>query len=132
MVHEKDSTPATSVSPVRFFQEVSIEFLIHELKDPIAIIETGLRTVLEKQDQYGPLSTKQANTLMRSLRNARKARGMLHDLLEIGRSEAGCLACSRFSHESSSSRSRSLRSWSSRGAAAPPAGSRFMITVGFS
>ena len=97
MVREKDTTPATSVSPVRFFQEVSIEFLIHELKDPIAIIETGLRTVLEKQDQYGPLSTKQANTLMRSLRNARKARGMLHDLLEIGRSEAGCLACSRFS-----------------------------------
>jgi two-component system, OmpR family, sensor kinase len=97
MAHEKDTTPGTSVSPGRFFHEISIEFLIHELKDPIAIIETGLRTVLEKQDQYGPLSAKQANTLMRSLRNTRKARGLLHDLLEIGRSEAGCLACSRFS-----------------------------------
>jgi len=97
MVREKDTTPGTSVSPARFFHEISIEFLIHELKDPISIIETGLRTVLEKQDQYGPLSEKQANTLKRSLRNTRKARGLLHDLLEIGRSEAGCLACSRFS-----------------------------------
>jgi signal transduction histidine kinase len=33
---------------------------------------------------------------MRSLRNTRKAWGILNDLLEVGRSEAGCLACSRF------------------------------------
>jgi len=52
--------------------------------------------VLEKQDKYGPLTAKQANTLMRSLRNTRKAWGILNDLLEIGRSEAGCFACSRF------------------------------------
>lgn len=79
-----------------FFQDISIEFLIHELKDPIAVIETGLRTVLEKQEMFGPLSAKQANTLMRSLRNARKAWGLLNDLLEVGRCEAGCLECSRF------------------------------------
>jgi signal transduction histidine kinase len=79
-----------------FFQQISIEFLIHELKDPITIIETGLRTVLEKQDSYGPLTSRQANTLMRSLRNTRKAWGLLNNLLEIGRSESGCLACSRF------------------------------------
>ncbi len=97
MGSEKDPKPAANASPARFFQEISIEFLIHELKDPVAVIETGLRTVLEKQDQYGPLSAKQANTLLRSLRNTRKARGILNDLLEIGRSEAGCLACSRFS-----------------------------------
>jgi signal transduction histidine kinase len=97
MDNSKGARPGSHASAARFFQEISIEFLIHELKDPIAIIETGLRTVLEKQDQYGPLSAKQANTLMRSLRNTRKARGLLHDLLEIGRSEAGCLVCSRFS-----------------------------------
>jgi signal transduction histidine kinase len=79
-----------------FFQDISIEFLIHELKDPIAIIETGLRTVLDKQDKYGPLTSKQTNTLMRSLRNTRKAWSILNDLLEIGRSESGCFACSRF------------------------------------
>jgi two-component system, OmpR family, sensor kinase len=92
----KDGRPETAAAPAGFFQEISIEFLIHELKDPIAIIETGLRTVLEKQDRYGPLTAKQANTLMRSLRNTRKAWGILNDLLEIGRSESGCITCRRF------------------------------------
>lgn len=96
MQHEKDMRPDMQPAPVRFLREVSIEFLIHELKDPISIIETGLRTVLERQDKYGPLTAKQANTLMRSLRNTRKAWGILNDLLEVGRSEAGCLTCSRF------------------------------------
>jgi signal transduction histidine kinase len=96
MNHSKDMQPGSHESPGRFFQDISIEFLIHELKDPISVIETGLRTVLEKQAAYGPLTPKQANTLARSLRNARKAWGILNDLLEIGRSEAGCLTCSRF------------------------------------
>jgi signal transduction histidine kinase len=88
--------PETGTGPDGFFHQISIEFLIHELKDPIAIIETGLRTVLEKRDIYGPLTARQANTLMRSLRNTRKAWGLLNNLLEIGRSESGCLVCSRF------------------------------------
>jgi two-component system, OmpR family, sensor kinase len=92
----KDPRQDTGAAPEGFFQQISIEFLIHELKDPIAIIETGLRTVLEKQDSYGPLTSRQANTLMRSLRNTRKAWGLLNNLLEIGRSESGCIACSRF------------------------------------
>jgi signal transduction histidine kinase len=91
-----DRPSETAAATSGFFQEISIEFLIHELKDPIAIIETGLRTVLEKQDKYGPLTTKQSNTLLRSLRNTRKAWGILNNLLEIGRSEAGCLVCCRF------------------------------------
>jgi len=96
MKHSKEVPPGSHESPGRFFQDINIEYLIHELKDPISIIETGLRTVLEKQDKYGPLTPQQANTLTRSLRNTRKAWGILNDLLEIGRSEAGCLACSRF------------------------------------
>lgn len=92
----KDRRTEAPAAGAGFFQEISIEFLIHELKDPIAIIETGLRTVLEKQDKYGPLTAKQANTLMRSLRNTRKAWGILNDLLEVGRSESGCLVCRRF------------------------------------
>jgi signal transduction histidine kinase len=93
---QKDRQPQRVAAGDGFFQEISIEFLIHELKDPIAIIETGLRTVLEKRDKYGPLTSKQANTLARSLRNTRKAWGILNDLLEIGRSEAGCFVCCRF------------------------------------
>jgi signal transduction histidine kinase len=80
----------------RFFRDIEIPFLIHELKDPISIIETGLRTLLEKQDKFGPLTPKQTNTLKRALRNSQKARAMLSNLLEIGRSEAGCLAPEQF------------------------------------
>lgn len=79
-----------------FFRELQIEFLIHELKDPLAVIETGLRMLLERQESYGRLSRKQERTLRRSLRAACKARSMLHGLLEIGRAEAGCFLCRRF------------------------------------
>ena len=73
--------------PDEFFKEIDIEFLIHELKDPIAVIETGVRTLLEKQEKFGELSSRQARTLKRAMRNCVKARGMLHGLLEVGRSE---------------------------------------------
>ena len=72
-----------------FFQELDIEFLIHEMKDPLAIIETGVRTLMERQDKYGALTKRQDKTLKRILRNTRKARGMIYSLLEIGRSESG-------------------------------------------
>ena len=80
----------------RFFREVEIEFLIHELKDPVAVIETGLRTLLEKKEKFGSLTQRQEKILKRVLRNSNKARGMLNSLLEIGRSEAGCIFCCRF------------------------------------
>ncbi len=79
-----------------FFREVEIQFLIHELKDPISIIETGARSLLEKADKYGALSERQEKTLKRVLRNTRKVWTMLDDLLEIGRSEAGCFVCCHF------------------------------------
>ena len=82
--------------PIQFFKEIEIEFLVHELKDPIAIIETGLRTLLERQDKFGLLSPRQESTLKRALRNSKKARELLHNLLEIGRSEAGCFIGERF------------------------------------
>jgi len=83
-------------SPERLFRDIEIEFLIHELKDPIAVIETGLRTVLEKREKFGQLTLRQEKTLKRVLRNSMKARDMLHGLLEVGRSEAGCFICCRF------------------------------------
>jgi signal transduction histidine kinase len=95
--HQTNQEMQTTLeSPQEFFRELEIQFLIHELKDPIAIIETGLRTLLEKKEKFGPLSTKQENTLKRTLRNTKKARDMLSNLLEIGRSESGCFVCSHF------------------------------------
>ena len=92
----KENQQMDAGSPVQFFKEIEIEFLVHELKDPIAIIETGLRTLLERQDKFGSLSARQESTLKRALRNSKKARELLHNLLEIGRSEAGCFIGQRF------------------------------------
>ncbi len=80
-----------------FFSELRVEFLVHELKDPIAVIETGVRTLLEKTEKYGPITERQAKTLNRILRSTRKTREMLYELLEVGRSEAGYCDCCRFS-----------------------------------
>ena len=73
-----------------FFRDIDVEFLIHELKDPISVIETAVRMLLEKPDKYGPLAKRQEKTLKRALRNSKKARSLLADLLEVGRSDAGC------------------------------------------
>ncbi len=79
-----------------FFQKIQIEFLIHELKTPVSVVETGLRTLLEKREKYGDLSSRQEKTLKRALRNTQKTREMLHHLLEVGRSGSGCLSCALF------------------------------------
>ena len=96
MSHQNHKEPYTAARPEEFFREIEIQFLIHELKDPISIIETGLRTLLEKKEKFGPLVPKQENTLKRTLRNTKKAREMLNNLMEIGRSESGCFICSHF------------------------------------
>lgn len=80
----------------RFFEEIRIEFLIHELKDPIAVVETSLRSLIERKEKYGGLNPRQEKILQRALRNAKKSRRMLNDLLEIGRSQAACFACCAF------------------------------------
>ena len=79
-----------------FFRDINVEFLIHELKDPISVIETAVRMLLEKPDKFGPLTDRQEKALNRALRNSKKARGLLADLLEVGRSDAGCFQCCRF------------------------------------
>jgi len=93
---EEQSNKDKQQSSEQFFRDIEIEFLIHELKGPMAVIETGVRTLLERADKYGPLTPRQEKILKRSLRNSRKARGMLNGLLEIGRSGAGCFLCCRF------------------------------------
>jgi two-component system, OmpR family, sensor kinase len=80
----------------KFFREINVEFLIHELKDPVSVIETALRMLLEKSEKFGPLTDRQEKTLKRALRNSQKARSLLADLLEVGRSDAACFQCCRF------------------------------------
>lgn len=79
-----------------FFREINVEFLIHELKDPISVFETAVRMLLEKRDKFGQLTQRQEKTLKRALRSSKKARSLLADLLEVGRSDAGCVQSCRF------------------------------------
>ena len=72
-----------------FFREIDIEYLIHELKDPISVIENNMLVLLNKKEKYGPLSDSQKKIIKRTLRNSQKTRTMLNGLLEIGRSQAG-------------------------------------------
>ena len=92
---EKDNRMVPSTGG-EFFRDINVEFLIHELKDPISVIETAVRLLLEKPDKFGPLTDRQEKALNRALRNSKKARSLLADLLEVGRSDAGCFQCSRF------------------------------------
>ncbi|MBI9086445.1 MAG: HAMP domain-containing histidine kinase [Desulfobacterales bacterium] len=94
---KKQPNPSLACGPdSRFFQEVEIEFLVHELKDPLSVIETGIRTLMEKQDKYGVLGERQQRTLNRVLRNSVKTRQMVYDLLEVGRAQAACMTCCLF------------------------------------
>ena len=79
-----------------FFRQVNVEFLVHELKDPVSVIEAGAHLLLDKQSAESPLSLVQARTLERILRNARRTRDMLAELLEVGRAQSVCFNCMTF------------------------------------
>jgi two-component system OmpR family sensor kinase len=76
---------------------IKFEFLVHDLKVPLAVIEAGILSLLQKTDKYGPLTEKQAKVLERALRNTIVTRTLVNDALEIGRSSQGIISKSAFS-----------------------------------
>lgn len=86
--HQTDANHREERVPDHFFRELHMEFLIHELKDPLAVAEAGIRSLLERQDKFGTLSIQQEQVLRRTLRGTLKSRSIINMLLEIGRSEA--------------------------------------------
>jgi two-component system, OmpR family, sensor kinase len=94
--NEKTENPGAVSDSDGFLGRLDVEFLIHELKDPLAVIETAVRMVLEKTDKYGPLTDRQTRTLKRALKGSKKVRSLIGDLLEVGRSDAGCFQCHGF------------------------------------
>lgn len=79
-----------------FFERLEVEFLVHELKDPLSVIESGLRMLMEKQAKFGELTQRQDRTLRRALRSSRRARQILSGLLEVGRAEDRHFTCQNF------------------------------------
>jgi two-component system OmpR family sensor kinase len=84
---------------VRFFEKLNIEFFIHEIKDPVAVIETALQAMVDHRETYGPLSQLQEATLKRTLRSSKKIRQMLKEMLEIGRVESAVFCKREFELE---------------------------------
>jgi signal transduction histidine kinase len=65
--------------------------LVHDLKNPINIIESGARSLLDKQDRYGPLTSRQEKVVRRLLRNALKIKTLTSCMLEVDMASQGTL-----------------------------------------
>jgi signal transduction histidine kinase len=78
-----------------FFRALSIPLLAHELKGPLAVIEAGVTTALERAGA-GADTARLERTLKRVLRSTHRAQALVDDLLEVGRAEAGQVDRSSF------------------------------------
>ncbi len=82
-----------------FFRQLNVEFLIHELKDPLSVIETNARMLIAQQSPGPEPTGRTVKGLQRILRGTQKARALLWDLLEVGRAESACFDCHAFQPE---------------------------------
>ena len=78
-------------------RRIKFDFLIHDLKVPLAVIEAGILSLVQKKDKYGPLTDKQMKVMERILRNTIVTRTLVNDALELGRSAEGIINSSEFS-----------------------------------
>jgi signal transduction histidine kinase len=70
---------------------IKTEILIHDLKVPISVIDAGAKSLLNRQDSYGPLTEKQEKVLKRIIRNTLTTQRLVNDALELGRSREGVM-----------------------------------------
>lgn len=75
-------------------KNIQTSHLVHDLKNPVNIIETGARSLLEKQDRYGTLSPSQEKVIKRMLRSALKIRHLANSMLEVDMATMGILKTS--------------------------------------
>lgn len=79
-----------------FFRDINIQFLIHELKSPLGVIEANTRMLLECQSEFGRLSKSQKKIIHRSMRSTNKLRDIIQTLLEVGSSQSGNITPRQF------------------------------------
>ena len=75
---------------------IKIDLLIHDLKVPLAVIEAGLTSMMNRQEKYGPITEKQERVFQRALRNTRVLKTLVGDALELGRAREGIVFFSTF------------------------------------
>ena len=72
---------------------------IHDLTEPLSIVATSANNLAHNEDRYGPLADSQKHLLNRILRNAQRAQNLVHEMIEIIRSEEGLFKREYFSVE---------------------------------
>lgn len=75
---------------------IKTEILIHDLKVPISVIDAGAKSLLNRQEAYGPLTDKQIKVLKRIIRNTLITQRLVNDVMELGRSREGVKITSDF------------------------------------
>jgi signal transduction histidine kinase len=73
-------------------KRIKTDILIHDFKVPLAVIETGITSLLQRREKYGPLTEKQEKALMRALRNTKVIQSLANDILELGKSRKGIVS----------------------------------------
>jgi signal transduction histidine kinase len=77
-------------------ERIKLDLLIHDLKVPLAVIEAGLLSLMNKREKYGPVTEKQERVFERALRNTKVLKTLVNDALELGKSEEGMVNYSKF------------------------------------
>lgn len=72
-------------------KNIQTAHLVHDLKNPVNIIEAGARSLLENSERYGPLTPRQEKVIRRMLRNALKLRQLANSMLEVDMASKGIL-----------------------------------------
>lgn len=72
-------------------KNIQTAHLVHDLKNPVNIIEAGARSLLENSDRYGPMTPRQEKVVRRMLRNALKLRHLANSMLEVDMASKGIL-----------------------------------------
>lgn len=76
---------------------IKTELMVHDLKVPVSVIDAGAKSLLNRQDVYGPLTDKQAKVIKRIIRNTLSVQRLVNDMLELGRSREGVINNCNFS-----------------------------------
>ncbi len=70
--------------------------MVHDLKNPIAILLSNLNLVLNGTKDFGPMTGKQKDHIERALRATKTIGTYVNNILEIGRSELGLITFTEF------------------------------------
>ena len=70
-------------------KNIRTSHLVHDLKNPVNIIETSAQSLLEKMDRYGPVTRRQEKVIRRILRNALRIKSLAHNMLQVDQATLG-------------------------------------------